>query len=181
MSSEVQAVQEAAQVVEETGGIAALGINLQVFIAQLVHFLIVLFIFWKWIYGPIVKMLDKRAQTIEKSVQQAKEIEERVSKLESERKEIISAAKIEASHRVEEAQNTAEARKNDILVQAKTEVEKVVKSGREKLVKDKETMLRDMKKEIAELAIETARQVLKEGVSEKESKKIAEEAVGKLL
>ena len=74
MSSEVQAVHEVANAVEETGGIAALGINLKVFVAQLVHFLIILFIFWKWIYGPIVKMLDKRAETIDKSIKQAKEI-----------------------------------------------------------------------------------------------------------
>lgn len=167
--------------IEEAGGIAALGINWQVFIAQLVHFLIILFIFWKWIYGPIIKILDKRATTIEKSVQQAKEIEERVAKLETERQEIITAAKASASHRIEEAQTTAEARKNDILIQAKGEVEKVVKAGREQLVKDKETMLLEMKKEIVEITIAAAKRVLKEGVSEKESKKIAEATIEKLI
>jgi len=180
MSSEVQAVQEVANAVEETGGIAALGINLKLFIAQLVHFLIVLLVFWKWIYGPIVKALDKRAQTIEDSIKNAKEVEERVAKLESERKEIITAAKSDASHRLEEAQSSAEARKNDILAQAKADVEKVVKSGKDQLIREKETMIRDARKEIAEIAVAAARQVLQESVSEKTSKKLAEEAVEKL-
>ncbi|MFH1088802.1 MAG: F0F1 ATP synthase subunit B [Candidatus Uhrbacteria bacterium] len=181
MSVEAQAVQEVANAVEETGGIAALGINLKLFLAQLVHFVIVLLVFWKWIYGPVVKMLDKRAETIEKSMKQAKEVEERVAKLETERHEVISAAKAEASHRIEEAQGTAEARKNDILVAAKVEVERVVKSGKEQLVKEKEAMIREVKTEIAEIAVAAAKQVLKESISEKESKKLAEQAVDKLV
>lgn len=167
--------------IEEPSGLAALGINLKIFLAQLVHFLIVLIIFWKWIYKPIVKILDKRAGTIEKSIQQAKEVEERVAKLEAERKDILAAAKADASHRLEEAQNSAEARKNDILVQAKVEVERVVKSGKEQLVKEKKAMICEAKQEIAEVAVAAARQILKESVSEKTSKRLAEEAVEKLV
>lgn len=167
--------------VEETGGIAALGINLKLFAAQLFHFLIVLFIFWKWIYGPIVKVLDKRAATIEKSMKDAKDVEERVVKLEAERKDILVAAKAEASHRIEEGQSAAEVRKNDILNQAKLEVERVVKSGKEQLVKEKEAMIREAKQEIVEVAMAAAKQVLQSSISEKESKKLAEEAVEKLV
>jgi len=167
--------------VEEASGLAALGINLKMLIAQLAHFLIVLFIFWKWIYKPIVKILDKRAETIEKSMKQAKEVEERVAKLEKERKDIITSAKAEASHRIEEAQAGAEARKNDILVQAKVEVERVVKSGKEQLVKEKEIMIREAKNEIVEVAIAAAKQVLQESISEKTSRKLAEDAVEKLV
>ncbi|MFA6131546.1 MAG: F0F1 ATP synthase subunit B [Patescibacteria group bacterium] len=167
--------------VEEVGGIAALGINLKLFIAQLVHFLIVLVIFWKWIYKPVVKKLDERAETIDKSVRDAKEVEERVAKLETERKEVITSAKTEASHRIEEAQEAAEARKNDILAQAKAEVERVVKSGKEQLVKEKEAMIREARQEIVEVAMAAAKQVLKETVSEKTSKKLAEDAVEKLV
>lgn len=181
MSAEVQAIQEAAEVVEKTGGIAALGINLKLLIAQLIHFLIVLVIFWKWIYKPIVKILDQRAETIEKSIRDAKEVEERVAKLEVERKDVITSAKAEASHRVEEARTTAEARKRDILAQAKVEVERVIKSGKEQLVKEKEAMLREAKQEIVEVAIAAAKQVLKDSISEKASKKLADEAVDKLL
>lgn len=181
MSAEVQTIQEVANAVEETGGIAALGINLKLFSAQLIHFLIVLGIFWKWIYKPIVKALDKRAETIEKSIQQAKDVEERVAKLESERKDIIVAAKAEASHRIEEGQAAAEIRKSEILSQAKAEVERVVKSGKDQLVKEKETMIREARQEIIEVAIAAAKQVLQESVSEKTSKKLAEDAIDKLV
>jgi F-type H+-transporting ATPase subunit b len=166
--------------VEETGGIAALGINLKLFIAQLIHFVIILLVFWKWVYGPIVKMLDKRAKTIEDSIKQAKDVEERVAKLEAERAAIITTAKAEASHRLEESQTAAEARRNEILSEAKTQVENVVRAGKEQLVREKEVMIQDAKKEIAEIAVKAAEQILKDSVSEKVSKKMAEEAVEKL-
>ena len=42
-------------------------------------------------------------------------------------------------------------------------------------------MLREVKTEIVDLAVEAARRVLKESISEKDSKKLAEEAIEKLM
>ncbi|HBR80720.1 MAG: ATP synthase subunit b [Candidatus Uhrbacteria bacterium GW2011_GWE2_45_35] len=180
MSVEAQAVHEVANAVEETGGIAALGINLKMFIAQFIHFAIVLLVFWKWVYGPIVKMLDKRAEIVEKSIKDAKDVEERVVKLEAERASVITTAKAEASHRIEEAQALGETKKNEILAEAKNQVESVVKAGKEQLVREKDAMIKEAKKEIAEIAVKAAEQILKESVSENVSKKMTEEAIGKL-
>jgi F0F1-type ATP synthase membrane subunit b/b' len=41
-----------------------LGINAPLFLAQLVNFSIVLLVMWKWVYTPLVKLMDKRAQEI---------------------------------------------------------------------------------------------------------------------
>jgi F-type H+-transporting ATPase subunit b len=181
MSAETQVVTEVVQAVEETGGIAALGINLKLFIAQLIHFVIILLVFWKWVYGPIVKTLDKRAKTIEDSIKQAKDVEERVAKLEAERAAIITTAKAEALHRIEEAQTAAAVKSKDILTEAKNQVENVVRAGKEQLTREKEVMILEAKKEIAEIAVKAAEQILKDSVSEKVSKKMAEEAVEKLV
>ncbi len=165
---------------EKPTGIAALGINPVWFGFQLLNFLIVLAIFWKWVYGPIVKKLDERAETIEKGIKQSKEIEERVAKLEKERAEVIGQAKAEATKILESAKNDGDVRRTEMVAKAKEEVARVVKDGKAQLANEKEAMKASLKKDIAELAVEVARKVLAESVNEKTSHAMAEQAVDEM-
>jgi ATP synthase F0 subunit b len=179
MSTEISSTEVTA--VEKESGIGALGIDATWFSAQLLHFLIVLVIFWQWVYKPVVKMLDKRAETIEKSLKDAKTLETRVAKLEEERAKVIADAKTEALAILSAAKGDAEARKADMVAKAKAEVERVVKEGKAQLVKEKEAMLQDAKKEIAGIAVEVARKVLEESIDTKKSQAMAEKAVDTLV
>ena len=184
MSAQAETVQETTGMIEESPeatGIAALGINGTWFIAQLLHFIIVLLIFWKWVYKPVVKMLDRRAETIEKSLRDAKTLETRVAKLEEERTKVIADAKAEATSMLSAAKNDADARRADLVAKAKAEVERVVKDGKAQLNSEKAAMLQDAKKEMAEIAVEAARKVLGDAVDAKTSQAMAEKAVDALV
>ena len=97
MSQEVQLVTEAVQASESTGGLGTLGINLKIFLAQLLNFAIVLVVMWKFAYKPIVKLLEERQEKIARSVKQADDVEKRVQELEVEQKQVIATAKSEAA------------------------------------------------------------------------------------
>src|SRR3989338_5412285 len=102
---ETEITQGVTEAVEATGGIAALGINAKLLLAQLIHFGIVLLIFWKWIYGPVKAMLQKRQETIEKSLEDAKLFEERLTKIEKttmlhETKNAIAELAVEIARKV---------------------------------------------------------------------------------
>src|SRR5690348_9342004 len=73
------------------------GLNWKLFIAQLVNFGIILFVLWKWVFGPVGKKLQERSDKIEKSLQQAKEIEEKHKAAEQHRMLEIEKARKEAS------------------------------------------------------------------------------------
>lgn len=180
MSAEVEAIHgavEVAEAIEASGGISALGINLQLFVAQMIHFIIVLLIFWKWIYGPIVNILDKRAETIDKGLSDAKLVEERLTKLEDDRTTIIAEAKKEATTLLEQSKDTADAREKKMVDKAKAEVNNVVQEGKRRLNQEKEAMMRDAKEEIALIAIAAAKKVVAGSIDEKTSQKIATDAI----
>ena len=67
MSQEIEFISEANKAVEATGGLGTLGINGKIFLAQLVNFVLVLIVLWRWAFTPIVKILDKRRDQIAKS------------------------------------------------------------------------------------------------------------------
>ncbi|TAL51281.1 ATP synthase F0 subunit B [Patescibacteria group bacterium] len=184
MSTEIQQTAEVAQqVVEATevsGGLGTLGINLKIFLAQLLNFAVVLFVLWKWAYKPIVKILEERQEKIERSVKHADDVEKRVCELETEQKKVIATAKSEAAKILDEARVVAEDRKKELLGKAKEEVKGVVAQGKGQLEAQKEQMIREAREEIAAIAVEAARKILTEGVDEKKATKLAEGVVDKM-
>jgi len=181
MSSSIpQATTEAANVIEATGGIGMLGINLKIFIAQLINFLVVLFVLWKWVYAPLVKLLDERSARIEKSVEQTKEIEARFESTQAEQTKLIMQAKSDAITILENVRLEADSQKEKLTARAKAEVQKIITNGKEQLQAEKTAMIREAKTEIIEIAIAATKKILEESMDEKKSQKLAQTVVDKL-
>lgn len=161
-------------------GIATLGINLPIFIAQLVNFLVVLLVLWKFAYKPLVKILDDRSQKIEESLKHSDAIELRVKQLKVEQKQIIATAKSEAMQILEGAKADADIRKQELLAAAKKEVERVVAQGKGQLQAEKVQMLHEAKAELIEMAVAATKKILEAEVDEKASHKIATEVIQKM-
>jgi F-type H+-transporting ATPase subunit b len=185
MSEEIylaaEAVSEVAHATEATGGLGTLGINLKIFIAQLINFTVVLLVLWKWAYKPIVKLLDERSEKIEKSVKQADEIDKRVSELAEEQKTIVAEAKGEANNILELARTEAEERKQQLLSKAKEDVQLVVNQGKNQLQAEKEQMIIDAREQIAMIAVEASRKILSSSIDEKEAQRLAEDVVNDMV
>ncbi|MBI2474038.1 F0F1 ATP synthase subunit B [Candidatus Uhrbacteria bacterium] len=181
MSQEIQqvaqAAQEVAHVTESSGGIGTLGINLKIFIAQLINFSIVLLVLWKWAYTPVVRLLEERQEKITKGVKQAEEIEKRILALEKEQEEILNKAKSEAAAVLDNARSEAQQRKDSLLDKTKEEIKEVIAQGKLQLQREKEQMIRESREEIASIAVEATRKILSETIDEKKSQKLAEQVI----
>ncbi len=173
-----EAHAEAGNPIEAVAG--QFGLNGQIFLAQLINFLIVLVVLWRFVYKPVVRFLDERAEKIEKSVKQAEEIEVRVKAIEVEREAVIATARKESAQILEKAHHEAEARGEEIVSAAKREVERVIAKGKQSLAADQEAMLRELRKEVIDLAMKAATRIVQNEIDEKKSKSIAEEVVRKL-
>ena len=181
MSAEAEVVREAAGAVEATGGLGALGINLKIFLAQLVNFLVVIFVLWKWAYHPIVKMLESRTEKIEKGMKAAQAAETRLAEFEAKKSAMLKEAKQEAARIQEEARAAAEEQKDRLIVRAKEQVSEVIAKGKEQLKAEKEAMIREAREDLVHLVIEGARKILEDGVDAKTSVSVAEKALAKMM
>ncbi|MCR4313884.1 MAG: ATP synthase F0 subunit B, partial [Candidatus Uhrbacteria bacterium] len=153
MSQEVQLAAEAVQASESVGGLGTLGINLKIFLAQLLNFAIVMIVLWKWAYKPIVKLLEERQEKIERGVKQAQDVEKRVGDLERERHEVMATAKSEAAKVLEDVRVSADERKKELLAKSKEEVKGVVAKGKAQLEEQKVQMIQEAREEIAAIAV----------------------------
>ncbi|MEK7452295.1 MAG: F0F1 ATP synthase subunit B [Patescibacteria group bacterium] len=166
---------------EPTSGIATLGINPQIFLAQLFNFVVVLLVLWKFAYKPLVKILDDRSKKIEDSLNMSKDVALRVSALEKDQKNLIANAKSDAAQILDMARTEAETRKQEMLASAKTEVERVVLQGKEQLRAEKINMIREAKAELIQIAVAATKKILEESIDEKKSSLLAEDVVKKMI
>lgn len=153
-----------AQTPDAPSGIAALGLNVQYFLFQLISFVIVLLVLRRWVFPKLIATLEARRAAVEQSLEQAKEIEVSMHKAEkqiaamlhearSQAEDVVDAAHKEAAKMVEAAEAKATQRAQHIVAEAKTQMETELRAARESL-----------KKETAQLVAAATGQIIQEKV-----------------
>lgn len=137
-------------------------LDLKLFIAQTVNFAIVLGVLYFFAFKPIAKMMAERSQKIEKSLADAKEIEDRLQEAETEKKTIITEAKKAATEILVAADLQGVKRQEEMIKKAKEDIEKIISSEKGKLAAEKAETLKELKAETASLIALTVEKLLKE-------------------
>jgi F-type H+-transporting ATPase subunit b len=126
------------------------------FTAQIVNFLILFFIFKRFLYKPILKILKDRANTVAQGLTDAENAKRALEEAEVQKDKIIAAATIEAEKIIKETQNNAQALREEILNNARDEADKIIAFGRESASLE----LAAVKNQAQAVSVELARKVL---------------------
>ncbi len=162
--------------------IKALGIdNYWVLIAQFLNFAVLLFILYKFAYGPMIKMLDDRASKIDDGIKDAKKAKKNLEEVAEKEKKVLGEAKNEARRIIEAAENIAEKNKVEILETAKAEAKEIFAKTERAIEEEKKKLREEIKKETVELVMKATEKVLKEKVNDDKDKEIVESAVKRSL
>lgn len=135
--------------------LSSLGIDWKSLIAQIVNFLILLFVLSKLLYKPLVEMLDQRKKGIAKGVADAKAAEARLLQVEEEAKEKIKGAVENANEIVEKASKEATKQATTIIEDAKKKSFQIIEKANESAQKRQNEIMREVKKDLADI-VETA-------------------------
>jgi len=144
--------------------------------AQLVNFAIVVWVIYRFGLKPLMKVMDKRSQEIQKSLDDAKKIETNLMMSEQEREEKIQTAKKEASAIIEQARLHGQKQAEEMIDQAKTEVKTVINQAKEQIQSEKHKMLKEIKQEVGQLVISSTKKVLNEVMNSKIDQEIIKKA-----
>src|ERR1700722_13501281 len=83
------------------------GLNPYLTIAQIVNFLILLYILKRYLYPPLFKVFKKREALVKESIEKAEQSEKALEKAKEQEKEVIKKARITADEIVKEAREQA--------------------------------------------------------------------------
>ncbi len=111
----------------------ALGLDIKLLAVQIINFGLLVFILSKFVYKPIIKLLDERKKKVQESMDNTLKIEERLSKLEEKEKDILKKAQEKANEEREELSRLAKEEKEQILDEARSAAEKETLKGVERI------------------------------------------------
>lgn len=154
-----------------------LGVDWRLLIGQIINFLIVLAILYKFVYHPLLNMLKRREDKIAKSLEDVKKIEKNLQNSEAQKKEIMAQARQEAENVVKKAETAAEQLKIELTQKAKAEAEKISAETKKQLEDEKNKMLQEIKKQTADLVIAATEKMLGEKLTEKKDRELIEESI----
>ncbi|MCK4635425.1 MAG: F0F1 ATP synthase subunit B [Candidatus Moranbacteria bacterium] len=158
--------------------IKALGIdNYWVLIAQFVNLAVLLFVLYKFAYGPMMKMLDERSAKIAEGIKDAEKANKKLEETESREKDVLNKAKKEAKKIIAAAEEIAEKNKAEILENSKMEADEIFRKAEEKIEEEKNKLREELKKETIELVMMATEKVLKEKIDSDKDKEIIEKVV----
>jgi len=142
------------------GGLADLGINLPVLLAQVVNVVILLGLLYLVAYKPIMRMLDERSRRIKESMEQVDSIKEQAARTEEEVKKQLEAASREGQERIARAVRVGEEVKQKAQQEARQEAEVLISRARTEIQRERDEAIDELRKEVADLTILAAGKVI---------------------
>jgi F-type H+-transporting ATPase subunit b len=133
------------------------GFDLRLFAAQIVNFLVIAFLFKRFLYKPILETLQKRNAVIKKGLKDAELATAALEKAEETKDELLK----EAEMIIEEAKAQAQETRIKITEETKQEIARMMAETQDQIALERE----NFKKEAKDVSLEIARQILESALT----------------
>ena len=133
------------------------------------NLLILFLLLKKFLFKPVTKILDERAEEIENSYKQAEETNDKALSLKSEADGIIKSA-------VE----TADRRSESIVNEANEKVRYIMEKSQKQIEQDKQNAVTDAKREIASMAVDAAEKIIGKKLTDSDDEELISDIIDRM-
>lgn len=177
--------QASAHHIEQEGGMISelagqFGITWPTLIAQMINFIIVSFVLYRFAIKPITAALDERQKKIADGLQYAEEMKTRLEDAEKQHADTLKEAAEQASKIITDARDTAKAFTEKQSQEAVVKAEDIIKKAQEATQLEHQQMLADLRKEVSELVVKTTEKVLHKNLTDADKSSFSEAAAKEL-
>jgi F-type H+-transporting ATPase subunit b len=152
-------------------------IEVNLLVAQMVNFAIVLFVLYKFAYKPVLRTLNSRTNKIEKGMMDADAAGKKLAEIMEKEKEVMTVAKKEAQEIIKTAEEQAKANAVSIVLEARNQNEKLIVTAKKQIEQEKDKMLTEVKGEIANLVVLATEKIIGEKLDREKDRELIEKAI----
>ena len=150
------------------------------FVAQIINFLIIYWILKRFLYKPILKLLEERKHKIAQGLKHAEEAEKRLLEATESEEKILKKAQSDAKKMVDTALAEAENQRVIAETETKKQVAEMIKDARDQIKNESETASKNLESQVAKLAIAFLEKSTKDLFDESEQANIMKSALKKI-
>ncbi len=159
------------------GGFASLGISLPLLLAFVVNFLILFFLLGKFLYKPVLKMLDERAERIRQSMEWAEATKREYEQAKAEVQRQLDQGRQEAQALIAQAIQKGEGLKEEARKEAAEQAKALVERAKTELGAERDKMVQELRGEFVSMLMLTAEKVIKETLDKEKHSKLIQETL----
>ena len=159
------------------GGFASLGISLPLLLAFVINFIILLVLLGKFLYKPVLKMLDERAQKIKESMEWAEATKRDYEQAKAEVQRQIEKGRQDVQAIMAQAVQRGENLKEEAKKEAAEQAKAIVEKARQELEAERDKMVEDLRKEFVSLLILASEKVIRQTLDKEKQSKLIEETL----
>lgn len=159
------------------GGFADIGINLPLLIAFVVSFVILFALLGLFLYKPVTKMLDERANKIKEGMERAEATKEEYEQAKVEVQKQINQSRQEGQAIISQASQVGEKLKEEARQEARKEAQAIVDKTRVELEEERAKVIDDLRREFVDISILAAEKVINEAIDKERHHRLIEEAL----
>ncbi len=137
-----------------------LGINYSLLVAQIFNVIFLVWMLSKFLFTPILNLLQERTKRVEESLREADKVREQMASQRKENEAEQAKARQEAAAVMAQAQDRARVQEAEIVNQARHEAERIKAEARANAETELDRMASEFKNQAATLVTETAAKVL---------------------
>ena len=146
----------------------------------LLNFLLVFFVGKKFLWKPVMKIIQDRQKEIDDMYAEADTSRNNAQALEKEYKEKLSAAAETGERMVKEAVARGQSREEEIIRNANREANNILEKASRDIALEKKKAINDAKSEISGLAVAIAGKVMERQINEEDQKQFIDRFIDEL-
>ena len=153
-------------------------VNPGLFFWTILTFLALLALLTKYAWKPLLKALEERRATIEKSVEDAKRATAELQQVQVESARLLALARTEASGIVTRSRADAERLGEELRAKARDEAAAIVKNAQKEIHLETARAVAQIRTEAVELSLSIATKLLRRNISAGDNEALINEAIG---
>ncbi len=155
-------------------------IDLKLFIAQTVNFLLLVLLLNHLLYKPVRKFLDNRTAQVEEQLKNAEHNKKVAQEMRLTLETELAQGKQQAKEYLEQAIRRSEQLHDELVEQAKQESHGIKQRAQEDLQRERDKVLSELRQEVVQLSFGIASKVIKESVDKKKHEHLVKETLALL-
>jgi F-type H+-transporting ATPase subunit b len=165
---------------QKSGLLDTFHVNWPYFIAQLINFIIVIFVLKKFAFGPIQAMLEQRKNRISEGEEKLKRIETQLAESEERTTAAIEEANSTAKRLIDEAKDSAASLSEQKTQEAIASAQGILAKAEDAAKAERAQMVAELKQDFGRLVAATTAGVTGKVLTDEDKKRINEEAVASI-
>ena len=149
-------------------------------LGQTLAFVIFVAICWKYVWPPIIAIMEEREKRIADGLEASKKADDSLEEAQLAFDQEMNKAKAEAAEILEKANSRASQIVNDATEKAEVEAEKILSSASKTIENDVNKAKEELRQKMSELIIDTSEKILGDEISPEKHQELLKKAAAEL-